>query len=41
MEEVFRRDLDSSQEITRPAWRRRPLPHRLGDRAARWLSPVL
>jgi cardiolipin synthase len=41
MEEVFLRDLESSREITRAEWRRRPLPHRLGDRAARWLSPVL
>ena len=41
MEESFRRDLETSAEIFPLAWRNRPLPHRLGDRAARWLSPVL
>jgi cardiolipin synthase len=41
MEEVFRQDLATSQEISTPAWRRRPRFHRLGDRMARWLSPVL
>lgn len=41
MEEIFRRDLETSQEILAPAWRHRPVLHRLGDRMARWLSPVL
>ncbi|HSF42371.1 MAG TPA: phospholipase D-like domain-containing protein, partial [Thermoanaerobaculia bacterium] len=41
MEEIFRQDLAASEEILPAAWRRRPLPHRLGDRMARWLSPVL
>lgn len=41
MEEIFRRDLESSEEILPSAWRRRPLRHRLGDRMARWLSPML
>lgn len=41
MEEIFRRDLEASQEILLPAWGRRSIPHRLADRMARWLSPVL
>jgi cardiolipin synthase len=41
MEEIFRRDLAASQEILPTAWRSRSLPHKLGDRMARWLSPVL
>ncbi|HYQ83923.1 MAG TPA: phospholipase D-like domain-containing protein, partial [Rubrobacter sp.] len=41
MEEIFRRDLESSEEILLSAWRSRPLRHRLGDRMARWLSPML
>ena len=41
MEEIFRQDLAASEEILPAAWSRRPLPHRLGDRMARWLSPVL
>jgi cardiolipin synthase A/B len=41
MEEIFRRDLETSREILPPAWRSRSIPHRLGDRMARWLSPVL
>jgi cardiolipin synthase len=41
MERTFRADLEKSTEIRRAEWRRRPLAERLGDRAARWLSPVL
>jgi cardiolipin synthase A/B len=41
MEEVFHGDLAASTEIQLAAWRSRPFRHRLGDRAARWLSPVL
>jgi cardiolipin synthase len=41
MEEIFRRDLEASEEILPSAWRRRSVQHRLGDRMARWLSPVL
>jgi cardiolipin synthase len=41
LERAFLQDLESSVEILRPEWRRRPLLHRLGDRAARWLAPVL
>lgn len=41
LERVFLRDLESSEEILRSDWRRRPFVHRMGDRAARWLAPVL
>jgi cardiolipin synthase len=41
MEGIFRRDLETSQEILPAAWRSRPWRHRLGDRMARWLSPLL
>ncbi len=41
MEGIFRRDLETSEEILPDRWRRRPLPHRLGDRMARSLSPLL
>jgi cardiolipin synthase len=41
MEEIFRDDLESSREILPPDWRRRRFPHRLGDRLARCLSPLL
>jgi cardiolipin synthase len=41
MEEIFRRDLEASQEILPAAWRSRSLRHKAGDRMARWLSPVL
>lgn len=41
MEEIFRRDLEASQEILPAAWRSRSHRHKLGDRMARWLSPVL
>jgi cardiolipin synthase len=41
MEDAFRRDLESSEEILLKTWRRRPLRRQIGDRLARWLSPVL
>jgi cardiolipin synthase len=41
LDEAFRRDLEQSVEIDRAGWRRRSLGHRVGDRAARWLSPLL
>jgi cardiolipin synthase len=41
MEEIFRRDLSESREILLPAWRERSPAHRIGDRAARLLSPLL
>ena len=41
MEQTFLKDLESSEEIHLDAWRRRPLLKKIGDRVARWLSPVL
>lgn len=41
LEEVFGKDLESAEEITLEAWNRRGRFHRIGDRAARWLSPLL
>lgn len=41
MSRIFCDDLEKSVEITAEDWRRRTFLHRLGDRAARWLSPVL
>lgn len=41
LEEVFEQDLEDAEEITLDAWSRRGRLHRLGDRAARWLSPLL
>jgi cardiolipin synthase len=41
MEEAFRDDLGQSAEIEAGTWSRRPLYHRLGDRLARLLAPVL
>jgi cardiolipin synthase len=41
LEEVFTADLESAVEIRRSDWKRRKLLHRLGDRMARWLAPVL
>ncbi|HVR11099.1 MAG TPA: phospholipase D-like domain-containing protein [Thermoanaerobaculia bacterium] len=41
LEESFAGDLANAAEITLPAWRRRPLLHRAGDRLARMLSPIL
>ena len=41
MAEAFRRDLEQSTEVDPAAWHRRGLAHKLGDRAARLLSPVL
>jgi cardiolipin synthase len=41
LEEVFEEDLEGAEEISLEAWGRRGTLHRLGDRAARWLSPLL
>jgi cardiolipin synthase len=41
MTRAFEEDMTHAQEIHRSAWRRRPALHRLGDRLARWLAPVL
>ncbi len=41
LEQAFLEDLERSNEIHLADWRRRPLLKKLGDRAARWLSPVL
>jgi cardiolipin synthase len=41
MEKTFLTDLENSTEIRLEDWRRRPWTEKLGDRAARWLSPVL
>ena len=38
---AFETDLAKSEEIRQPGWRRRPLPHRVGDSLARCLAPVL
>lgn len=38
---AFENDLSGSTEIHLPAWRRRPMVHRAGDRLARCLAPVL
>jgi cardiolipin synthase len=41
MEAAFEADLENAVEILRPEWRRRPALHRMTDRMARWLAPVL
>lgn len=41
LEDAFTEDLESSEEITEPAWSRRRFAHRAGDRLARALSPLL
>jgi cardiolipin synthase len=41
MEKAFLTDLETSVEILLPDWRRRSWPKKLGDRVARWLSPLL
>jgi cardiolipin synthase len=41
MAAIYEQDLEHSREIRLEEWRRRPWPHRLGDAAARLLSPVL
>jgi len=41
MATAFEADLEQSIEIRRADWKRRSLRHRLGDRVARWLSPLL
>ena len=41
LEDAFSTDLARSEEVLLPDWRRRGRLHRLGDRAARWLTPLL
>lgn len=41
LEAAFERDLAACEEIRLAEWRRRGRLHRLGDRVARWLSPLL
>ena len=41
MEKAFLTDLESALEIRREDWRRRSWIKKLGDRMARWLSPLL
>ena len=41
LEGAFAGDLENSEEILLADWRRRPLGKRIGDRLARWLSPIL
>lgn len=41
LEAAFEDDLESSEEIVADAWRRRSPLHKLGDRLARTLSPLL
>lgn len=41
LEAVFEADLEQAEEIDAAAWRRRGLGHRVGDRLARMLSPLL
>ncbi|HEX4494337.1 MAG TPA: phospholipase D-like domain-containing protein [Thermoanaerobaculia bacterium] len=41
LEKAFRTDLETATEIRRDDWRRRPWTEKLGDRVARWLSPLL
>jgi cardiolipin synthase len=39
--QAFEQDMKHAIEIHRPEWRRRPALHRIGDRMARWLAPLL
>jgi cardiolipin synthase A/B len=41
LESAFLADLDQSTEVQLGDWVRRPFGKKIGDRAARWLSPVL
>ena len=41
LEEAFLKDLESAEEVKLEDWRRRPLSKKIGDRMARWLSPLL
>ncbi len=41
LERAFLTDLEQAEEIRLDDWRRRPLTKVVGDRMARWLSPVL
>jgi cardiolipin synthase len=41
LEKAFLTDLEAATEIRREDWRRRPWTEKVGDRVARWLSPLL
>ena len=41
MEQAFLKDLENSEEIRIEDWKRRSMGKRVGDRVARWLSPLL
>jgi cardiolipin synthase len=41
MEKAFLTDLENALEILPDDWRRRSWVKKLGDRMARWLSPLL
>ena len=41
LESAFETDLEQAEEVRAEAWSRRTALHRLGDRAARWLTPLL
>jgi cardiolipin synthase A/B len=41
LERAFLTDLETATEIRRDDWRRRPWTEKIGDRMARWLSPLL
>lgn len=41
MEKAFLADLENATELRLEEWRRRPWTEKLGDRVARWLSPLL
>jgi cardiolipin synthase len=41
MADAYRQDLAQAVEIDPAAWKRRGFAHRLGDHAARLLSPIL
>jgi cardiolipin synthase A/B len=41
MARTFEEDMKHAVEIHRPEWRRRPFLHRMGDRMACWLAPLL
>ncbi len=41
MEKAFLADLENAAEIRLEDWRRRPWTKKLGDRVARWMSPLL
>jgi cardiolipin synthase len=41
MQEAFEQDLVGAYPVSAAAWLARPLRHRIGDRLARWLTPLL